>query len=245
MGPAHGAHPDVRAFGDAVVVQIKLSSGKTPTRLSLGELADVDLTNVWPVHDIPAWRGRRTYEGSWWFSGLSRSIPFASLEEQDLLMVLDSGQDVVAVIPRPLSLVRRSDDAKLLVAPSFYVKFRDGREVLTHHGAVSPELVRIVEQDSGFVLARWMPDAISLMNLSWLSGFRFSRCRPSETVESGIRRIFRQPTALRAGTARSARLCDISLDAALVGVYSMLWRGELLVPLSALPLSDRSIVRSA
>ena len=80
-----------------------LTSGfKNSQSLSAAEFAALELTELRPVTSIPAWIGKGSNEGRWWFSGIARHVAYASAWERDVLTFLDYAGDTIAVARDPV-----------------------------------------------------------------------------------------------------------------------------------------------
>ena len=95
------------------------------TRLTT-EIARVPFELCRPIRSFPAYRGRRSHQGKYWFSRSQSHVDFESRFEMTALMMLDFRGDAVAVSSNPFWLLWPKGEAHSRHAPDFFIRRRDG-----------------------------------------------------------------------------------------------------------------------
>ncbi|MDT0470324.1 TnsA-like heteromeric transposase endonuclease subunit, partial [Streptomyces gibsoniae] len=82
------------------------------------------------MRTFPAYRGRRSHQGLYWFSRSRSQVHFESRFEKTALIVLDFEGDAAAVSSNPFWLLWPKGAKPVRHAPDFFVRCRDGSVVV-------------------------------------------------------------------------------------------------------------------
>lgn len=219
------------------------------TRLT-AETARVPFELCGPIRRFPAYRGRRSHQGKYWFSRSQSHVGFESRFEMTALMVLDFRGDAVAVSSNPFWLLWAKGQSHSRHAPDYFIRRRDGSVLVVD---VKPagrirdrdrqqhQRTREVCRDLGWEYEEFTAiDATVERNLRLLCAYHHPRFAPSAAAQAAIaarvQRSGRNGVALGElidAVSETTQLDDTSL---ICGAYHMVWNGEISVDLTR-PLS--------
>ncbi len=72
---------DVRNLLAEPRVICRVDGDRASSNLSVSEFAGLAPHTLRPISSIPAWKGKQSYEGRWWFSSLECHVPYATARE--------------------------------------------------------------------------------------------------------------------------------------------------------------------
>ncbi|MGW1278859.1 TnsA-like heteromeric transposase endonuclease subunit [Streptomyces tsukubensis] len=201
-----------------------------------------------PVLAFPLLKGRRVAPGWWWMATTGRMSHYGFGAMRIQMMLLDFDPHVVAIACRPVELLWRGGDGRIVShAPHLMARLADGSGVLIdcvgQRGAGRQLVRRAVHVEAAAAAAGWHyrllgpPSPAVEANVRWLAGYRHPRCGGGLVDE--VSECFRTPTPLVDG------VCSLG-DPIMVwpAVFHALWRQILSVPLES-PLHERSVAVTA
>lgn len=221
------------------------------------EIARVPFELCTPIRAFPAYRGRRSHQGKYWFSRSESHVGFESRFEMTALMVLDFRGDATAVSSNPFWLLWPKGFSPTRHAPDFFVRRRDGSalvvdvkpaERISDKDRVQHARTRAVCRELGWDYEEFTTIETAVdRNLRLLSGYHHRRFALPVEARAAI------TARLRGAGEHGIRLAQlietacadtgIPADRAICGVYHMVWSGEVQTDL-AHPLTWSSAVRA-
>ncbi|NOQ61991.1 TnsA-like heteromeric transposase endonuclease subunit [Mycolicibacterium fortuitum] len=222
----------------------------------VAELNQIRFESCAPIRTFPAYRGRRSHQGRYWFSRSQSHVRFESRFEMTALMVLDFQGNATAVSSNPFWLLWPHGTTPARHVPDFFVRRRDGSvlivdvkpaERITDKDRVQHDRTRVICSELGWDYNEFtMMDVVVERNLRLLSGYRHPRFAPpgelgtliAAQVHAAGKHGLGLPELVDAAT-RSAELAD---ERVLCAVYHMLWNGQIRVNLND-PLTWNAAVR--
>lgn len=222
-----------------VWVEIRLA-GAPLERRPLVELARLQMDQLTPVTQIPAYRGRRGHQGYWWLSSVGHSVEFSTLTEADLLVQLDYSNRYAGFVHSPMRLLWKSNGAKTSqrVVPSYLGWMPDGSADLVFSGPLPhPAVLETLTEQTGIQVRSRLADETFMTNLRWLAAFRFTTCRPDLDARDAIRKAVERDGRFQAVRRAVSAELGVQPEAVSTWICSMLWHRELRTPL------DREMLR--
>ncbi|GAA1463538.1 TnsA-like heteromeric transposase endonuclease subunit [Williamsia maris] len=221
------------------------------------ELGAVAFESFPPIRRFPAYKGKRSHEGSYWFSGTGSHVRFESHFESIALMLLDFSQQVQRVSSNPFWLLWPKGLTPARHAPDFFARTHNGSVVLVdvHPAALISEQIaeqhlrtRRVCEALGWSYHEFTAvEPVVQHNVSLLAGYSRPRSAPPPAIATIIRSHVPTPSA---GGITVADLLDAAHDATglshhsiSTAVYHMLWRRQLHTNLQRPLTSDAKVWR--
>lgn len=228
---------------------------RTRSRI-VAELGGIRFESCVPIRTFPAYRGRRSRQGRYWFSRSQSHVRFESRFEMTALMVLDFVGHATAVSSNPFWLLWPTGTTPVRHAPDFFVRRRDESVLIvdvkpaqrmTDKDRVQHDWTRAVCGELGWDYQEFTELNVVLeRNLRLLSGYRHPRFAPPD--DSGAL-IAAQARAAGENGVRLPELIDaaalctgLTADQVIAAVYHMLWNAQLHVDLNH-PLTWNATVR--
>ena len=210
-----------------------------------------------PIRTFPAYRGRRSHQGRYWFSRSQTQVQFESRFEMTALMVMDFDGNATAVSSNPFWLLWPKGTKPVRHAPDFFVRRRDGSvlivdvkpaERITDKDRAQHERTRDVCGELGWEYKEFtMLDVIVERNLRLLAGYRNPRFAPpgdsGALIAAQVRAAGEQGLRLSELIDTAALRVDLTGDRVLCAVYHMLWGAKIHVDLNC-PLTWNTVVRA-
>lgn len=227
---------------------------------SLDTASRIKFEESLPFRKFPAHRKQKNMPGYYWCATTNRHIPYESLLEMNVLVMLDFDPKVSDVFAQPFELTFRDSDGSskksLRHVPDFLVRKSSGRDrvidVKPVRRADKPKTQKVFDltrkacEEAGWgyeVMSE--PDPAVFANVEWLSGFR----RPPAILDKARNSMLEyasDPLGTPFGelVGRLAADCPKGYPEALYRpvVYHLLWERVLTADLSV-PLSDTTTVR--
>lgn len=226
-----------------------LTSGfKSSQSLSAAEFAALELTEFRPVTSIPAWLGKRSNEGRWWFSGISRHVAYASAWERDVLAFLDFSGDAIAVARDPAVVVPARLDRNPPMHPWLIVENPSHVRSLLLPRAESHrsgELASILAGHAVNVALVALPSVEEMRVISWLAGYRFTRFALPTDVEREVRDACSAGRSLLATVQAASDRLPHDQSTIRANIYSQIWRRTITLTDPRAAISDMTKVVAA
>jgi hypothetical protein len=195
----------------------------------LDELWSVRFERASSVRAFGSFKGKRSFQGSWWFATTGEHVDFESWLERDNVMLLDSDPLVVGLSSQPFWMSWADGGKVRRHCPDYFARLADGSAVVVDvrpDERIRPEDARVFAATAGACAeVGWQyrrvgeVDPVLLANVRWLAGYRHRRCL-NETHASRLRAILTVPVALaEAVDAVGDRL------AVLPTLYHLMWSG--------------------
>lgn len=222
--------------------------GGSEFRRPLADVWAVRFEDVAPVRTFASYKGQRNFPGLWWSSTVGGHVGYESWLERDHVMLLDFDPSVVGISSQPFWLFWRSEAGRgVSHAPDLFARRDDGTAVVIDCRPAE----RRKPRDWAKFEATWAacgqvgwefrlvgaPDAITVRNVRWLSGYRNHRHRV-DPVASLLLEAFAEPLPLLDGAVLVG-----DPVAVLPVLFHLLWTHELVVDVSV-PLHVESVVSS-
>jgi hypothetical protein len=209
---------------------------------------DLPLQGARPIREIPNYRGRDSFTGSYWFSQTRGLVEHESMAERLAAMMIDYYEDVLAITPQPMLIVL--DDAPPRV-PDFWTVHADATRCVydVKHDEDTDEHVLAQFRRTAIVCARlgWRyalipaPPKVFEYNLEKIAGYRQPHYIPCEAVLDATIEYCRTPREI--GEVADM-LSPTSRGAVVSAVYSLMWH-HVLEPLTLeVPMDWHSLVAS-
>jgi len=212
------------------------------------------LERALPVRDFFAWPGKRNYEGLWWSSRNHTLVRFESLLERQAIEWFDFDPTVAGLSAQPFALLwARGTAGQSWHVPDLFIRRADGSALV-----VDVRPADRVDADAADQFRRtraacstvgWnyevfagLPEPLGL-NVRFVSGYRFDRCRPNERQQAQLVRTYGSGQPLETGVDDLTNRLGEPRATVLVHIYHLLWRQILHVDLNE-PLRMDSTVRS-
>jgi hypothetical protein len=226
------------------------------TRLTT-EISRVQFELCRPIRRFPAYRGRRSHQGMYWFSRSQSHVGFESRFEMTALMMLDYRGDAVAISSNPFWLLWPKGETHSRHAPDFFIRRRDRSALVVDvkpadrirdKDRLQHQRTREVCRDLGWEYEEFTTiDSTVERNLRLLCAYHHPRFEPSADAQA----------AIAARVQRSGRngvpfgeLIDVISDCTqlddshlICSTYHMIWNGEIHVEL-ARPLTWTTVITS-
>lgn len=217
-------------------------ASRNPVTVSAEEFARFSPAQLDPTRRTPGRTGAESFAGRWWFASVRRHVGFASLGERRLLMLLDYSGNVLE-LERDPCIVIPARNAPPTARPWLYAAQGDQSRTLFAHGTGDglEELASVFATTPITVSVAIERDQAELPTITWLSAYRFSRCRLGADRERSVVAACVDPRPLGEVIHR----VDADEPVARAGVYSLLWHRCLMLEASATPPSDASLVVAA
>lgn len=238
------------------ILYVDPATGRRTRSRVVAELSRIRFESCAPIRTFPAYRGRRSHQGRYWFSRSQSHVKFESRFEMTALMVLDFQGDASAVSSNPFWLLWPQGTIPARHAPDFFVRRRDGSvlivdvkpaERITDKDRAHHDRTRVVCSELGWDYQEFTTiNVVVERNLRLLSGYRHPRFAPPADSGSFIAALaraagnhgLRLPELIDVAT-RDAGLTD---ERAVCAVYHMLWNGQIHANLDY-PLTWNTAVR--
>jgi len=204
---------------------------------------DLPLETATPIREIPNYKDRVSYRGTYWFSQTGRSLRTESVAESRGLMLLDFQEDVVAITTQPFAIVRAGYRLPPKV-PDYWVVYGNGVRAV---GEVRPEgkidvAAEEAFRESAMICERigWEfsltaePTGAVLETVKLLAGFRFPRYAPSDAVVDAVLEFCRAPRRI---VDVAHMLSPASTGQVTPAIYHLLWLGVLQLETLDAPLN--------
>jgi hypothetical protein len=117
--PVNGAPYALMQFRD-------IRSGRQRRCRITGDLSGLPFEKAHPVRKFPAYRGKRSHEGSYWFAASGSHVRFESYFESIALMLLDFSHSAAAVSSNPFWLLWPRGSQPPRHVPDFFARLNDG-----------------------------------------------------------------------------------------------------------------------
>ncbi|MHA3021823.1 TnsA-like heteromeric transposase endonuclease subunit [Mycobacterium sp. BMJ-28] len=210
-----------------------------------------------PIRTFPAYRGRRSHQGRYWFSRSQSHVQFESRFEMTALMVLDFRGETTAVSSNPFWLLWPKGSKPMRHAPDFFARRRDGSVLVvdvkpaarvTADDRVQHARTRGVCTELGWDYEEFTAlDAVVERNLRLLSGYHHPRFAPPEHCRARVTELVHTAGApglpLSELVDKAAVLTGLSDGAVVCILYHMLWCAQLHADLNY-PLTWKTVVRA-
>lgn len=226
----------------------RLDDSKHARNLDVGQFTKLEVSSIRPISSIPAWVGKRAYEGRWWFSRTRCHVAFASAWERDVLTYLDYDGDIAQIARDPVIVIPARSDATPLIRPWLFIENVTGARslLLPHYEALrSAELATILTGHTVSVAEILLPGAGEMRLIRWLSGYRFTRFMLPPQDERQVRDVCSDASSVSATVAAAARLLLYCESAVRANLYSQIWRRTITLLDPRAGLSDLSKVVAA
>ena len=233
--------------------------------VSLQAASRVEFEEAVPFRKFPAHRKQKNMPGYYWCASSKRHIPYESLLEMNVLVMLDFDPAATNVFAQPFELIfpdsegsSGSSKKKLLRrVPDFLVRRSSGRDrvvdVKPAWRAEKSKIQRVFDltreacEEAGWGYEiRSEPDPAVFANVEWLSGFRRTPTILDKARDS-VLEYASDPLGTSLGNLVGALAADCpkGYPEALYRpiVYHLLWKRVLTADLS-IPLSDTTTVHS-
>lgn len=239
------------------ILYVDPETGRRVRSRIVAEIGHVSFETSAPIRYFPAYRGRRSHQGLYWFSRSASYVHFESRFEMTALMVLDFRGEAIAVSSNPFWLLWPRGTKPVRHAPDFFVRRRDGSvlivdvkpaERITDKDREQHDLTRQCCIEIGWEYEEFTSITTAVeRNLRVLSGYHHPRFAPPENARALI--VARVRAAGSEGL-QLAELVDIVRDCTglsdelvVCAVYHMLWNAQLHADLNRLLAWD-AVVRS-
>lgn len=220
---------DVHNLLDEPRAICRRTDARKPANLSIDEFGGIFPSSLQPISHIPAWRGKQSYEGRWWFSSIAAHVAYASGRERDLLVWLDFRGNVTQLVRDPVAILSARTARTPPLRPWLYTHDRDGARRLYLHVADADRQTDLAdvlgETGIGVEIDSRQSDQ-ELRFIRWLSGYRFTRFRLPPEDEFQIRAACATPRALGAAIQEVARDLPYDVGTLRGNFYSQVWRHE-------------------
>ncbi|WP_156458874.1 hypothetical protein [Microbacterium sp. Leaf179] len=226
----------------------RLDDSKHARNLDVDQFTKLEVSSIRPISSIPAWVGKRAYEGRWWFSRTRGHVAFASAREKDVLTFLDFSGDIAQIARDPVIVIPARSDATPLIRPWLLIEDMTGaRSLLLPHEDVlrSAELAAILRGHTVGVAEIYLPDAGEMRLVRWLAGYRFTRFTLPPQDEQQVRDVSSDASSVSATVTSAARMLPYSESAVRANLYSQIWRRTITLLDPRAGLSDLSKVVAA
>ncbi|WP_163699781.1 TnsA-like heteromeric transposase endonuclease subunit [Mycolicibacterium sarraceniae] len=225
------------------------------TRLT-PEIARVPFELCRPIRNFPAYRGRRSHQGKYWFSRSQRHVGFESRFEMTALMMLDFRGDAIAVSSNPFWLLWPKGVAPMRHAPDFFIRRCDGSaqvidvkpaDRLKDKDRLQHDRTREVCNELGWEYEEFTSiDATIERNLRLLCGYHHQRFEPPAEARTAIVRCLQKSGngGTRLGDlidAASSECIHLGEDRLICGIYHLVWSGAMHADLTR-PLSWNTVI---
>lgn len=218
----------------------------TEQRVSPADAPRVVFESCAPVRRFLWRKGQRHLSGRWWSATMAGHVGHESWLERDHLMLLDYDPGVVGIASQPFWLFWTTAEGKARShAPDYFARRVNGcgvvidcrpedrikaRDVVAF--AATARVCELLGWDYRLVGA---PDAVTVGNVRWLSGYRHPR-HDRPVLAAVLGEVFAAPGPLLAGAETVG-----DPIAVLPVLFHLLWRHELVVDLTV-PLGPSSAV---
>lgn len=221
---------------------------KSSQSLSAAEFASLDVTELTPVTSIPAWIGKRSIEGRWWFSGTSRHVAYASAWERDVLTFLDFSGDTISVARDPTVVLPSRLDRSPPMRPWLIVESPSHVRTLLlprSESQRSRELASILSGHAINVALFALPSVEEMRVVRWLAGYRFTRFTLPPDVEREVRDACSADRSILETIQAAAHCLPHDESAIRANIYSQLWRRTITLGDPRAAISDMTKVVAA
>jgi hypothetical protein len=215
------------------------------------------LTDAWsvrfemclPARRFPSYKRQRNYPGRYWSATTGHHVGFESWLERDHVMLLDHDQDVVGIASQPFWLFWATPEGKTRShAPDYFARHTNGGALVLDcrpTERIKPaDAAKFDATRRACELVGWsyrvsgVLDAITVANVRWLAGYRHPRHYLPDVAEA-LLQTFADPLPLVSGAEAVG-----DPIAVLPVLFHLLWRHDLLAPLST-PLHADTTVTAA
>ncbi|MCV7001167.1 TnsA-like heteromeric transposase endonuclease subunit [Mycolicibacterium alvei] len=239
------------------ILYVDPDTGRRVRSRIVAEVGQVRFEASAPIRVFPAYRGRRSHQGRYWFSRSSSHVHFESRFEMTALMVLDFQGEAIAVSSNPFWLLWPRGAKPVRHAPDFFVRRRDGSvlivdvkpaERITDKDREQHDLTRQCCTEIGWEYEEFTSITTPVeRNLRVLSGYHHPRFAPAESartlIVSRVREAGDHGVRLAALIDAAGAATGLPDDQLLCAVYHMLWTAQLHIDLNHL-LAWNAVVRS-
>lgn len=165
-------------------------------RIFAGDVGDVAFERCQPIRRFPAYRGKRSHEGRYWFAATGKHVRFESHFEATALQVLDFSHQVTAVSSNPFWLLWSAGSTPARHAPDFFARLTDGSGLVVdvHPTELIGERIRAQHDRARAVCARlgWRYEEFTCIdpavrhNVAVLVGFSRPHSAPAVDVAAAV-----------------------------------------------------------
>lgn len=255
--PAAGTLPVNDAPYTMVLYEDSTTGQHVRARLT-PEVARVPFELCRPIRGFPAYRGRRSHQGKYWFSRSQGHVSFESRFEMTALMAVDFRGDAAVVSSNPFWLLWPKGQAPRRHAPDFFIRRRDGSALVVDvkpadrirdRDRLQHQRTRDVCRDLGWEYEEFTTiDSTEERNLRLLCAYHHPRFAPSAAARSAIATCVKRSG--RNGVQFGELIDNVSVSAGLddshliCSTYHMIWNGEIHVDDLARPLTWTTVITS-
>lgn len=254
--PSEGPLPVNDAPYTMVLYQDPKTGQRVRTRLT-PEVSGVSFELCRPIRSFPAYRGRRSHQGKYWFSRSQGHVSFESRFEMTALMTVDFRGEAIAVSSNPFWLLWPKGQTHHRHAPDFFIRRRDGSALvvdvkpadrLREKDRLQHQRTRDVCRELDWEYEEFTTiDKTAERNLRLLCAYHHPRFAPSAEARSAIAICVKRSG--RNGV-QFGQLIDNASDGAeldenhlICSTYHMIWNREIHVDL-ARPLTWTTVITS-
>ena len=226
----------------------RLAGAQGTANVSATEFASLDPGSLRPVTSVPAWIGKRSYEGRWWFSRTADHIAFASTWERDVLTFLDYDGGTLHVARDPAIVFPARPSHTSPIRPWLLISTVSNKRVLLLPRAQSrrgSELAAILEGQNLGVAEVTLPDREEMRLIRWLSGYRFSRFELPGDAEHKVREACAAACSVSEVVAAAAGEAPFDAPTVRANLYFQIWQRRISLIDTGAGLSDSSRVVAA
>lgn len=250
-----GTLPVNEAPYTTILYQDPVTGRRVRSRIDAG-IGHLGFESSAPIRTFPAYRGRRSHQGRYWFSRSQSHVRFESRFEMTALMVLDFRGETTAVSSNPFWLLWPKGSKPLRHAPDFFARRRDGSVLVvdvkpaarvTAADRVQHARTREVCTELGWEYEEFTAlDAVVERNLRLLSGYHHPRFAPPAHCRAQVAELVQiagEPGLPLAELVEVASaLTGLTDDRVVCALYHMLWCAQLHTDLHR-PLTWKTMVR--
>lgn len=224
----------------AAAVTVSYVAAGAVRRGNLDELWSVPFEHACPARAFGSFKGKRSFQGSWWFATTGEHVGFESWLERDNLMLLDFDPQVIAVSSQPFWLSWTDGRTLRRHCPDYFARLADGTAVVIDVRAAErtgPDAEVFAATGRACERVGWkyrragVVDLVLLANVRWLAGYRHQRCL-NAVHAAAMQDALATPRALgEAVRAVGDRI------AVLPTVFHLMWSGAIRADLHRAPMS--------
>ena len=200
---------------------------KDALNLSTAEFTALHSDDLLPVTTIPAWLGKKSYEGRWWLSRPAGDVAFASGWERDVLIFLDYRGDVEGLVRDPVIVIPARPARTPPIRPWLLIETTAGARLMLLSRADTertPELATILAGHNVGVAVITLPRPDEMRRIRWLAGYRFSRFVLAPDIERRIRQCCHAGSSISTTVAAAVSAIPCGESTVRANIYSQLWR---------------------
>ncbi len=254
--PTAGTLPVNDAPYTMVLYEDPKTGQRVRTRLT-PEVSRVPFELCRPIRSFPAYRGRRSHQGKYWFSRSQGHVSFESRFEMTALMAVDFRGDATAVSSNPFWLLWPKGQTYQRHAPDFFIRRRDGSALVIdvkpadrvrEKDRLQHQRTRDVCLDLSWEYEEFTTiDSTEERNLRLLCAYHHPRFAPSTAARTAIATYVKRSgrNGVQFGELIDITSGETELDGShlICSTYHMIWNGEIHVDL-ARPLTWATVITS-